>query len=82
MITNEAGQTAIKYYQTIPHILQVGGKEYAFIVRAKICMAWIDPSHVDSVLSKVKICCGNNARKVYRPANENDVRQWTNGGGR
>lgn len=82
MITNDSGQVAIKYYQTIPHVLRAGGKEYAFAVQAKLCLAWIDAEHVDTVLAIKKICCGNNAKTVYRPASESDVRQWSNRGGR
>ena len=81
MITNEQGQVAIKYYQTIPHILRTGGKEYAFVVRARLCMAWIDASQVDKVLQIKKNCCGNNSKTVYSYANEQTINIWTNGGG-
>lgn len=85
MITNDAGEVAIKYYQTVPHTVKVAGQEYyAFVVRANICLAWIRPEHVAMVLSiRRKKCCGNGAKpNEYRYANESDVRRWTNGGGR
>lgn len=72
---------AIAYYQTIPHVVSVQGSEYAFAVRANICMAWIPMQHMDAVLNITKQCCGGNRNKVYRLANESDVRRWTNGGG-
>lgn len=81
MITNDQGQVAIKYYQTIPHVLRVGGKEYAFVVKARICMAWIDAGNVNTVLSVKKNCCGNNSKTVYSYANEQTVNIWANGGG-
>lgn len=81
MITNEQGQVAIKYYQTRPHVLKVGGKEYAFVVRARLCMTWIDANHIDTVLQIKKNCCGNNSRTVYSYATEQVVNIWTKGGG-
>ena len=76
------GKVAIAYYQTIPHVIQVNGNEYAFVVKADICMAWILLDDYQQVLSITKTCCGNQKRTVYRFANESDVRRWTNGGGR
>ena len=81
MTTNEHGQVAIKYYQTIPHVLQVGGKEYVFAVRARLCMAWIDADKVDKVLEIKKNCCGNNSKTVYSYASEQVVNIWSSGGG-
>lgn len=75
------GYTAIAYYQTIPHTLKVNGYEYAFVVKANICMAWIKNEDVQVVLSTTKVCCGGHRNTVYRLANENDIRRWTNGGG-
>lgn len=80
--TNDRGDTALRYYQTIPHTIVVSGHQYAFVVRANICLAWIKAEHLEKVLSTTKICCGNSAKKVYHYANESDVRRWTNGGGR
>lgn len=76
------GQVAIAYYQTIPHVIEVHTHEYAFVVRADICMAWILKEDSGAVLGMTKVCCGNHPRTVYRFANEDDVRRWTNGGGR
>ena len=81
-ISDENGNIAIKYYQTIPKIVKVGGSEYLFQVRANICMAWIPEEYGNIILAKTKVCCGGNKRKVFRLANENDVRRWTVGGGR
>ena len=83
MITNENNQIAIKYFQTIPHAIRVRDYDYAFIVRANICMAWINSEHVDTVLAmKRRKCCGNGGGAEYRYANESDVRRWICGGGR
>ena len=80
MVVN-GDNTAIAFYQTIPHTIKANGHEYAFVVRANICMAWILNGDVPAVLALTKICCGGNKKTVYRYANESDVRRWTNGGG-
>lgn len=83
MITDANGNVALKYYQTIPHVVAISDQtSYAFAVRANICLAWVRPDHVEKMLNKTKVCCGGNRKKVYFLANENDVRRWTNGGGR
>lgn len=81
-VVNDAGEVAVAYYQTIPHVVGVSGYEYAFSVKANICLAWIKPEHVDRILAIKKNCCGNNSRYVYRLEILDHVRRWTNGGGR
>ena len=82
MIKNESGEVAIVYYQTVPKVISVQRTEYAFAVRANICMSWVKPEHVDSVLSITKSCCGGNSKQVFHYANKTQVRRWINGGGR
>ena len=78
MIENEHGQTAICYYQTIPHALRVSQHTYTFVVQANICMAWVNNEDVERVLATTKQCnCGSNRKTVYRYANEADVRRWS-----
>lgn len=83
-ITNEAGEVALKYRQPAPVIARntPSKKEYAFVVKANISMAWVDPQDVDNLISRTKTCCGGNRKKQFFLANESDVRRWTNGGGR
>ena len=75
-VINDAGEIAVAYYQTIPHVVTVYNYGYAFTVNANICMAWIKPEHLDSVLDIVKRCCGNNSKHVYRLEHEAHVRRW------
>lgn len=82
MQTNSSGQVAIAKYQTIPGVVKVKNTAYAFVVRANICLAWINPEHVGTVLSKRKECCSGSKKPMFRYANENEVRIWTVGGGR
>lgn len=84
-ITNDAGQTAIKYYQPANRILvedTTSGKPCVFTCKASVTMAWVDEADVANLLARRKHCCGNTRRQIFFYANENDVRQWTNGGGR
>lgn len=75
-VINENGEIAVAYYQTIPHVLEVHKKEYAFVVKRNICMAWINPEDIDAVLGVVKTCCGNQRRTVYRLEHETHVKRW------
>lgn len=84
-ITNEAGEVALKYHnqaQVLSPPDTPSGKRYVFVVKANISMAWVDAQDVDHLLKITKQCCGNNRKQQFFLANENDVRRWTNGGGR
>ncbi len=82
MVTNDIGWVAMTYYQPAPKQVQVGNITYSFDVKAAISMAWIRPEHVDAVSTMTKQCCGDTKRRIFRFANEDAVRIWTNGGGR
>lgn len=78
-------QTALKYYQPAARILiqdTPSHTPYVFVCRANITMAWVDNQDVEHILSRYKVCCGGQKKKMFYRANENDIRQWTNGGGR
>jgi hypothetical protein len=47
--TNEDGWVALKRFQTIPKVVKVGGMEYAFTCQNNVCMAWVQPEHVNQV---------------------------------
>lgn len=77
MQTNNHGQIALKHMK--------GGQRLVygtvFIPRANISLAWVDPENVPQLLAVKGGCCGGEKPVIFY-ANENDVRQWTNGGGR
>ena len=77
---------ALKYYQTGQVLVQntPSGKEYVFVVRANISLAYIDAPDVDDLLSRKKVCggCGGRVSQLFFRANEDDIRRWENGGGR
>ena len=82
MIRNENGDVAVCYYQTTPKVIRVNDYEYAFVVKANVCLSWIHEQDVVAMLKITKTCCGGNAKKVCRLASEADARRWTVGGGR
>lgn len=82
---NDQGQVAIKYYQPQNQVLvqqTLSGTDYVFICRANITLAWIEPADVEHLLARRKRCCGNHQRQIFFYANADEVRRWTNGGGR
>jgi hypothetical protein len=82
MITNDEGWVALKRFQTINKVVEVGGESYLFFTKANICLAWVRPEHVEAVLNIKRECCGGSRKPMFRYANESDVRRWTAGGGR
>lgn len=82
MVYNDDGWIALKRFQTINKLVTVGDTQYLFATRANICMAWIMPEHVDAILAIRRVCCSGSKKPMFTYANENDVRRWTNGGGR
>jgi hypothetical protein len=85
VVTNDAGQVALKYYQPAQILAKKApsGNEYVFAVRADISMSWVSPGDVENLLQRRAGCnCGGRKRQAFFYANEDDVRRWTNGGGR
>lgn len=78
MVTDENGNIAVRYYQTLPHVVGIGNPktEYAFVVRHNICLAYVRPEHKDQVLGITKHCCGNNRKQVYFLADQKQVDIW------
>ena len=77
---------ALKYYQPTQVIARgtPTGKEYVFVPKANISMAYVDPGDVDNLLARKGGCnCGGSRRRqAFERANEDDERRWNNGGGR
>lgn len=86
-VTNAAGEIALKYYQPVRVLAQrvPSGKDgYVFTPKASISLAWVDPQDVADLLTRKAGCkCGGARKKqAFSYASEDDVRRWTNGGGR
>lgn len=85
-VLNDAGQIAMKYKRKVPLHVRCGGHPnyitYIFIIRANIPMAWVNPEHLPCMANVTYSCCSGQKRGGAIFANEDDVRRWTNGGGR
>lgn len=83
MVTNEAGQVALRHRrQTDKHVRLGDGTEYVFVVQRHVSIAFVDPKHVDQVLRITRNCCGNSNKPIFTYASESDIRIWTGQGGR
>lgn len=85
-VTNEAGLVAMKYRKLFPMRVRCGGwpnyVTYVFTIRANIPMTWVEPEHVPCMQNVKYGCCGKKKPGGVIFANSDDVRRWTNGGGR
>lgn len=86
-ITNEANEVALKYYQPTQRVLVPANTtptqtDYVFVCKANITLAWVKLDDVNNLLARRKNCCGGHRKQTFFYANEDDVRRWTNGGGR
>lgn len=77
MITNDAGEVAIRHYQPIQKLITVGNTSYVFIPKFNISIAWIKPEHVDTVLRMRKSCCGNRKHKMFTITDQTHVDRWS-----
>jgi len=76
-ITNQANETAIRYYQPAPILVKQNpsGTDYYFDVQSAVSLAWVKPEDVDSILARRGGCC-NNRRQLFAYANDEAVRVW------
>lgn len=74
MITNEAGQVAMVYYQPIPGLRE----GYFFDVKHGVAMSWVNPQDVGRLLAVRAGCCGGQRQAIF-PANANQVSVWSDG---
>lgn len=82
-ITNEDGHVAIRFLRNVPLSVKCNGNTYAFgHMRANINMLYVAPEDVPCVLAVRTGCCGQKRAGKFIYASEDDVRRWTNGGGR
>lgn len=77
---------AMRYLRQQQMIVECGpGKarrQHVFSMKANISMGWIPLEDVPCCLAVKGGCCGQRKAGIIIYANEADVRQWTNGGGR
>lgn len=85
-VKNEDGMVAMKYARKQRALVSCGKgdskRQYIFTTQANITLAWVEEEHVPCALAVRGGCCGQRKPGVIKYANEDDVRRWTNGGGR
>jgi len=78
-MVERGGKVAIQYYETMPKLITVRKKQYAFVVQHNVCMAWVDAEDVADILAITGGCCGKKNPGVYRYANELAVKIFETG---
>jgi len=86
-VLNAEGAVAMKVMNRVQVLVvcrRPNGEKVRYVLRssANVCMAWIDPIDVPCMGAVRGGCCGRRKRGIIMLANANDVRQWTNRGGR
>ncbi len=64
------------YYQCVQKLVTIRKKQYVFMIKYNISLAYIEPEHVDSILNMRGGCCGNNKRGIFRMASDQEIRIW------
>lgn len=71
---------AIMYYQPRPKAITVSGERYYFTLRNNISLCWVNPEHVDKMLSLKKECCGGNRKRMFHRVSETHIHRHEHGG--
>ncbi len=78
MITNDAGEVALIYFQPIDKFVSMGDTKYIFRTRFNISLCYVKPEHVQPLLSTTQTCCGGQRNSgIFREANDMHVRIWS-----
>lgn len=75
-VVNENGEIAVRWNRLMQKYIRVGSREYIFVVKSNIALAWIHPDDVEKVLAIQISCCGGRAALACTLANELSVRRW------
>ena len=70
---NEKGQIAVRRFRLREEPFPVHippDKAYLFTTRNNVCLAWIDPEDVDTVLATKRHCCGTEVQQFYLASDE------------
>lgn len=81
-VVDETDRVAIRYHQPAQVVTECGPRQYIFVPKANLSIAWVPQSDAQCVLDKRGGCCGQRRPGVFTYANASHVRQWTNGGGK
>ena len=64
------------YYQCVQKLIKVRNKQYVFVIRYSISLAYVEPEHVDAILNITGGCCGGKKKGVFRRASDQEIRIW------
>lgn len=75
---NDAGQVAMTYYMSTNPLVEFQSpyRGYKFITKVNICLAWVNESDVEKILSILGGCCGKNNNRIFRISSAQEVRLW------
>lgn len=77
-VYDERGMVAVRYYQPIPKLIKVAGRDYVTDVRYGVAMVLADEKDVPALLAHEGGCCGGK-RKVFFLANQESYNVWKTG---
>lgn len=81
MIKNDNGEVAVTYYQNTGKYVKANGHEYVFTTIRNVCMSWVKPEDVDSLLAIKNQCCpGGSPKSTFRLSSQQEVNLWTGQG--
>jgi hypothetical protein len=78
-VTNDAGQIAIRYYQTIPKVVTVNKHDYVFVSKHNVSLSWVAEDDVFALLNMTGGCCGNKTKGIFKLASLTNVNLWRTG---
>ena len=67
----------IVYYQCVRKLITVRDAQYVFMIRYNISLSYVEPEHVDAILSIKGGCCGGQRAGVFRRASDQELRLWS-----
>ncbi len=79
---NDIDQVALKSLRRRPMAVKCNNDLFAFVSWVDIALAWVDEENIPCLLAHRYQCCGSSRKKIIVYATEDDVRRWTNKGGR
>lgn len=82
MVKNVIDQIALKSLRRRPMVVKCNKKAFVFTSWVDISLSWVDEEDVPCLLAHRHQCCGGSKKKIIAYASEDEVRRWTNRGGR
>lgn len=75
-VVNAAGEVALRWNVLTQKLVSVHKREYLFVIKANIALAWVKPEDVEAVLAIRTTCCGGTRNISCHLASELDAKRW------